>query len=1081
MNSVLDACIPRPEILAGTFNPEVFTASLSPIIDYYQGRNTIIDSIYTDAELFFQEATYPTQGLCTTLAEVFGRIAGDMTVPAIHRLETAFGGGKTHTLIACTHIGYRGKDLSYVTGDIIDPRLLPNPGSVEVVGVAGDEIPVHRPQGVELVPYTLWGEIAYQIGGEELYRQVEPEVTSHAAPGRTYFERVFANRKVLLMLDELAQYAARLEAARVDGANQLAAFLMALHGYARNHPGIAIVLSLASTSDAFSKQTQRLASLVSQVRGEEVSEDEALGIAEEAVRGVTSVVARDAVQIIPVHATEISSVLAKRIFVSIDKTAAAETADNYAEMYERNGSALPDEATNQNYRARLIANYPFHPTLIDFLNHKLASAENFQGTRGVLRVLALAVRSIWQNQVSIPMIHVCHLDMREERVVNEILGRTGSSDLLFVLNADIGGVDTLALAGGQSNAELLDTQRPHPEGHPLYEYTWKTVFLHSLVGRESGIDARIFGLTEAEALIAVSYPELTPPQVRTALEEIGRNAFYLRHEQGKYFASSEPTINSVLARIRRAVTGREVEQLLQATARKIIKGSPGMFHVEYDVMVPEDIPDSKGKPVLGIVSPTASIIEIEETIMTKGPNQPRVEQNAVFLLVPDMVDVRAWGQSASLAIEDDSTRVPRQRLEDLARQVRALRALVDNPQNYGINPRLLNEEDFRRRHSEREHALVTSVSSAYTNLYYPSTTGQIVRKEIRTAGGEGGFPFIQTIEEMLLDEGELLTANSTTRADLINLNRLIFDHRDTISLNQLRENFRCLRHWPVLAHPSILEQIIRAGVQMGVWYVYRMGRPDSLIPTELYHAENEIPMGVDLSQEGYALITPQGAKQRGWAESRKVDPDQVRKSILYEVGKTGTATVQAIAETLANEHGEVPSQDFEEAIVNLVKTGRLYTYRDQVEPGEKPDLIYGTEAILHTPRSEDVLVTPAEAATQGWIAETKQAFSLDGKEGADRFLPLLHRIGSVYNRGATSKIDNLDIVDLDLPAGGQLRLQLYKATPKSMQALGELFEVLSSITEAGEQTSVFLEISEPDDDCLFVKELRKDGVRQNDE
>ncbi|NMB45606.1 MAG: hypothetical protein GX998_04260, partial [Firmicutes bacterium] len=107
MNSVLDACIPRSEILAGTFNPEVFTASLSPIIDYYQGRQTVIDSIYTDAELFFQEATYPTQGLCTTLAEVFGRIAGDVTVPAIHRLETAFGGGKTHTLIACTHIGYR--------------------------------------------------------------------------------------------------------------------------------------------------------------------------------------------------------------------------------------------------------------------------------------------------------------------------------------------------------------------------------------------------------------------------------------------------------------------------------------------------------------------------------------------------------------------------------------------------------------------------------------------------------------------------------------------------------------------------------------------------------------------------------------------------------------------------------------------------------------------------------------------------------------------------------------------------------------------------------------------------------------
>jgi len=83
VSSVLDTCKPRPEILAGTFNPEVFTASLSPIIDYYRSGQGGIDSIYTNAVLFFQEATYPTQGLRSVLAEVFGRMVGDMTVPAI--------------------------------------------------------------------------------------------------------------------------------------------------------------------------------------------------------------------------------------------------------------------------------------------------------------------------------------------------------------------------------------------------------------------------------------------------------------------------------------------------------------------------------------------------------------------------------------------------------------------------------------------------------------------------------------------------------------------------------------------------------------------------------------------------------------------------------------------------------------------------------------------------------------------------------------------------------------------------------------------------------------------------------------
>jgi hypothetical protein len=83
VKSVLDTCEPRPEILAGTFNPEVFTASLGPITGYYRDGSGVIDSVYTNAELFFREVTYPTQGLRQTLAEVFGRIAGDLAVSEI--------------------------------------------------------------------------------------------------------------------------------------------------------------------------------------------------------------------------------------------------------------------------------------------------------------------------------------------------------------------------------------------------------------------------------------------------------------------------------------------------------------------------------------------------------------------------------------------------------------------------------------------------------------------------------------------------------------------------------------------------------------------------------------------------------------------------------------------------------------------------------------------------------------------------------------------------------------------------------------------------------------------------------------
>jgi predicted AAA+ superfamily ATPase len=239
MLPIQDTCQPRPDILQGSFNPEIFTASLSQVMDHYHGKPAATHALYTDAEAFFRQATYPTEGLRMLLTDVLSRLAGDNSAPALHRLETAFGGGKTHALIALTHLGFRGRELASVTQGIIDAGLLPAPGAVTVIGIAGDEIPVHKPQGTDLIPYTIWGELAYQVGGEFLYRQAENDATAPDAPDRRFFERVLEGRKVIIMLDELAQYAARLEAARPHGSEQLAAFLLALHGYARTHAGVA--------------------------------------------------------------------------------------------------------------------------------------------------------------------------------------------------------------------------------------------------------------------------------------------------------------------------------------------------------------------------------------------------------------------------------------------------------------------------------------------------------------------------------------------------------------------------------------------------------------------------------------------------------------------------------------------------------------------------------------------------------------------------------------------------------------------------------------------------------------------------
>lgn len=1080
MQSILETCQPREDLLKGAFNPEIFTASLQQVMNHYREDARSVHTVYTDAEAFFKEATYPTEGMKMALGDIFARLMGDESAPAIHRLETAFGGGKTHTLIAAVHLAKQGKAIADASRDLIDSDILPEKDVVKVVGVAGDKIPVHKPQGVDLVPYTLWGEIAYQIGGKELYKAVEQEAASYAAPGENYFQKVFGDSKVLIMLDELAQYAARLEAARSNGSEQLAAFLMGLHDHARSYPGISVVLTLAGEMDAFARQTRQLQELIAHVRGEEITEDDAIEIAQSADGGVRSVVARDAVTVVPVQASEIRRVLAKRLFSSVDHAAAGEICEAYGEMYQRNSSMLPDEATRDDYFDELRSHYPFHPTFIRFLNQKLATVENFQGTRGVLRVLSLAVHSLWEKKAEVPMIHTCHLDLRASRVINEIVGRTGANDLLPVLNSDVGGADTgQHIEGGRSNAELADRANPHPEGFPLYEYVWKTVFLHSLVGRDEGLASNRFGITEQDALLEVSFPGLTPPQVRTALQQIEETAFYLRKNEGRYFASTDPSVNVALAKIRRQLSNEDIQTLLATTARKVVSGNQPDFRVSHDVERPGDIPDKTDKPVLALLLLNSEPVSVEELITKSGPDQPRFTQNMVFLLVPQTVKV-----TDAASVEEDlfnnqqtEVRKARQRVEELARWVLAMHKLKEAPDNYGIRRARLAEQNFDQRLRERDQALVTTVTQAYNSLWFPSASGKIVRKELKTAGGEGGASVIEEIRRVLTSEGELLTrTKATTLEALQNLNQLFFDGGQVVDLKTIQENFRCRRSWPVLENSSLLGQIVREGVERGVWCLFRMKDEESTAPDTFYSRESDsVPLDVDIQNDGWSLVTPPGAKQRGWTGPVSIPQASLQNWIRDALAANPATQISEIQHEIEEKHGAVPQEDLLQAVNSVIRHSRAFCYNGKIEQEEKPEELIGEnkDTLFHNHQDEEIIIAPAEAAKRGWIQKPKRAFSLEGTENAAKFIDLLRQVGNLYSRGASTTIDDLDLMEIQLPGNATMRLALSNATPETLKRLDEFFECLVEVAEPGPQSDMALNINDPQEDCPFFQELKK--------
>jgi hypothetical protein len=174
------------------------------------------------------------------------------------------------------------------------------------------------------------------------------------------------------------------------------------------------------------------------------------------------------------------------------------------------------------------------------------------------------------------------------------------------------------------------------------------------------------------------------------------------------------------------------------------------------------------------------------------------------------------------------------------------------------------------------------------------------------------------------------------------------------------------------------------------------------------------------------------------------------------------------------QHGEVPQPTLLEAVQHVVQAGRAMTFSGQPAQTERPTtLMHGTSAMLHQVRPEDVVITPAAASTRGWVTATDDHYRLRGREGAVIIVPLLRQIGSLYTRGARSTIAALDLVDLELPSGGRLRLSLENVPPASMQRLGELFEVLATVVSANTTSEADLDIGDADEQCLLIQALRR--------
>ncbi len=675
--SIFTNCIPRDEISSGELSLELFAAKLRLVVE---GK---APKVYQDADAFFSN-TFPTDGIKILIKEVFARLAGKATGSPIIRLETSFGGGKTHDQIALWHICKKGRSIAGLDR-FVDLGVLPS-STVEVAAIDGRDLDpengiFHADTGI--TTYTIWGEIAYQIGGVAGYQLLQGSDKSGIAPGTSVLEKLVDGNPSVIILDEIACYLRKAKAKQVgkksDAGEQLVAFFFALMDLAASCDNLVFVYSLASTADTFAQETIDLHELL-------------------------SASARQEKVLSPSTDVEIYNIVKQRLFSSVDEVAAKSVASAYLSDYRTTRADLPDACKDASYVQAIEQSYPFHPELFNLLTKKIASIPNFQKTRGALRLFAQVVRYLWQHQEDfsnpawIPLIHPHHIPIGiNQEITNDLTTRLERSQMCPAIGADIHN-----LSGREAYAQIQDAEYLAAGKPPYSSWVGRTIFLHSLT---QGISA---GIHRAELNLSLFTPGLELGFVDTVLDKLRSVAWYLDSDPITTISRfrEEPSINKIISQEKESI-GRTAAKDDLRTRRDSIFAKK-VFSLVCAPESPGDVDDTPDNVVL-------CLIDFDEATITEADSPPPPLVEKIFQNTGESGKFRVYRNRLLFLVPN------KQQLEraiDQAQEFRAINNILGN-QTRLEDLSESQQKELEKRKGIKDLEVRVALTNTYRHLFYP--------------------------------------------------------------------------------------------------------------------------------------------------------------------------------------------------------------------------------------------------------------------------------------------------------------------------------------------------------------------------
>jgi predicted AAA+ superfamily ATPase len=807
---------PHADVASGRYQQAEFAADLWQV---HLGEGT--DEYRKPVEFF--RRTFLTESLKRLLIGGVQRLSGQGSDPVV-QLQTNFGGGKTHSMLALYHLfgGGAPGELAGIDEVLAEAgvKLLPRATRVVLVGnKISPGNPVTKRDGT--VIRTLWGELAYQLGGKKAFARVAKDDEKATSPGDVLRELFVEHGPCLVLVDEWVAYARQLHDQSDLPAGSFETqftFAQALTESAKLAGNCLLIISLPASDTTGSPHTQADDVEVGGIRGRE------------ALDRLRNVVGRIDSSWRPATAEEGFEIVRRRLFEPIAGQMFKQrdlTARAFADLYRAQVAEFPPECRGPDYEKRIQAAYPIHPEIFDRLYTDWSTLVKFQRTRGVLRLMAAVIHSLWEKGDRSPLILPSTIPIDEPRVQFE-LTRYLSDNWVPIIEKEVDGPNSLP--------QRIDLEVPNLGKFSAARRVARTIYL----GSAPTAAAAQRGLEDRRVKIGCVMPGEAPAVFVDALRRLAATATYLYQDGPRAWYATQPTVTK-LAEDRAELLKRDPDKVaeeLDVRVRNDLKRDGGFPRIHALPRSGADVPDDRDARLVVLPAEhpysreddSAAQVAARQILETRG-NTPRLYRNTLVFLAAD--------------------RVRLQDLEEAVRKYLAWTSIVAEKEVLNLDPHQARQAETQKQAADG--AVIARLPETYHWLLVPEQAtpqAPVSWQAVRLTGSDALA--VRASKKLRSDELLISSLGSTILRKL--LDDIPLWRGDHISIRQLADDFARYLYLPRIAGPAVLAQSIRDGLALLTWQNDTFGYAESYDETALRYRGLRCGQAVGISPDSTSLL-----------------------------------------------------------------------------------------------------------------------------------------------------------------------------------------------------------------------------------